>query len=283
MIIITSPQEMRDTVNRLKREGRRVGFVPTMGFFHQGHLALMRTACGENDVVVVSIFVNPLQFGPREDLAAYPRDFERDCRQAEEVGVDYVFNPSAEDMYPQPFRTGVSVSGITEGLCGAGRPGHFEGVATVVAKLFNLVPAGRAYFGQKDAQQVRVVQQMAGDLDFEVEIRVCPTVREADGLAMSSRNTYLEPEERAVAPLIFQALQAGREAIEAGERGAAGVESRMREVLAGEPLITLEYVGVYDSISLKPINEVRGQALLALAARVGRARLIDNIPVILDD
>lgn len=283
MIIITSPQEMRDIVNRLKREGRRVGFVPTMGFFHEGHLALMRSACAENDVVVVSIFVNPLQFGPREDLAAYPRDFERDCRQAEEVGVDYIFHPSAEDMYPQPFRTGVSVSGVTGGLCGKGRPGHFEGVATVVAKLFNLVPAGRAYFGQKDAQQVRVVQQMAGDLDFEVEIRVCPTVREADGLAMSSRNTYLEPEERAVAPLIFQALQAGREAIEAGERGAAGVESRMREILEAEPLITLEYMGIYDNISLEPINEVRGQVLLALAARVGRARLIDNIPVILDD
>ncbi len=283
MIIITGPQEMRDTVNGLKREGRRVGFVPTMGFFHEGHLALMRSACAENDVVVVSIFVNPLQFGPREDLAAYPRDFERDCRQAEEVGVDYIFHPSAEDMYPQPFRTGVSVSGVTGGLCGAGRPGHFEGVATVVAKLFNLVPAGRAYFGQKDAQQVRVVQQMAGDLDFEVEIRVCPTVREADGLAMSSRNTYLEPRERAVAPLIFQALQAGREAIEAGERGAAGVESRMREILEAEPLITLEYMGIYDNISLEPINEVRGQVLLALAARVGRARLIDNIPVILDD
>jgi pantoate--beta-alanine ligase len=283
MLIITGPQEMRDIVNRLKREGRQVGFVPTMGFFHEGHLALMRSACAENDVVVVSIFVNPLQFGPREDLAAYPHDFERDCRLAEEVGVDYIFHPSAEDMYPQPFRTGVSVSGVTDGLCGAGRPGHFEGVATVVAKLFHLVPAGRAYFGQKDAQQVRVVQQMVKDLDFEVEIRVCPTLREADGLAMSSRNAYLEPEERAVAPLIFQALQAGREAIEKGERNASGVEGRMREILEGEPLITLEYAGIYDNISLESINEVRGQVLLALAARLGRARLIDNIPVILDD
>lgn len=283
MIIITSPREMRDTVNNLKRQGRRVGFVPTMGFFHEGHLALVRSACEENDVVVVSIFVNPLQFGPREDLAAYPRDFERDCRQAEEVGVGYIFHPAVEDMYPQPFHTGIIVSGITGDLCGAGRPGHFEGVATVVAKLFHLVPAGRAYFGQKDAQQVRVIQQMVKDLDFEVEIRVCPTVREADGLAMSSRNAYLEPEERAVAPLLFQALQAGRKAIAAGERNAAVVERRMREGLEDEPLITLEYAGIYDNISLEPINEVNGQVLLALAARVGRARLIDNIPVILDD
>ena len=283
MEIITDPGQMRSTVKRHQREGSSVGFVPTMGYFHAGHLALMKTAREENDVVVVSIFVNPLQFGPREDLAAYPRDLERDCAQTAEAGVDYVFHPSAEDMYPEPFLTSVVVRGITGGLCGAARPGHFEGVATVVAKLFNLVPADRAYFGQKDAQQVRVIQQMASDLDFEVEIRVCPTVREADGLAMSSRNTYLEPEERAAAPALYRALLAGKEAIEAGERDPAMVEGRMRDELAAEPLLIIEYMGIYDNICMEPSREVRGQVLLALAARVGRARLIDNMLVILED
>jgi pantoate--beta-alanine ligase len=283
MEIITNPREMRDAVNRLKGEGRSVGFVPTMGFFHAGHLSLMRRAREENDVVVISIFVNPMQFGPGEDLAAYPRDLERDCRMAEEAGVGYVFHPAPEGIYPQPFLTTVSVRGITGGLCGAGRPGHFEGVATVVAKLFHLVPAGRAYFGQKDAQQVRVIRKMVEDLDFEVDIRVCPTVREPDGLAMSSRNTYLEPRERAGAALLYRALQAGRESIEAGERSAAAVEGSMREVLEGEPLLILEYAGVYDNITLEPLDGLRGEILLALAARVGRARLIDNMPVISED
>jgi pantoate--beta-alanine ligase len=283
MDIITDSHEMRTTVNRLKGEGKSVGFVPTMGYFHQGHLALMRAAREENDVVVVSIFVNPLQFGPREDLAAYPRDFERDCRDAREAGVDYVFSPAVEDMYPRPFLTSVVVRGVTEGLCGASRPGHFEGVATVVAKLFHLVPAQRAYFGQKDAQQVRVIRKMVEDLDFGVEIRVCPTVREPDGLAMSSRNTYLEPDQRARAALLYQALKAGAATIEAGERSAAAVEGSMRGVLEKEPSIELEYVGVYDNITLEPLGRLAGEVLLALAARVGKARLIDNMLVILDD
>ncbi len=283
MDIITDPREMRSTVDRLKGEGRSVGFVPTMGYFHQGHLALMRAAREENDVVVVSIFVNPLQFGPREDLAAYPSDFERDCRDAREAGVDYVFHPAVEDMYPRPFLTSVAVRGVTEGLCGASRPGHFEGVATVVAKLFHLVPAQRAYFGQKDAQQVRVIRKMAEDLDFDVEIRVCPTVREPDGLAMSSRNTYLEPDQRARAALLYQALEAGAAAARAGERSATAVEGSMRGVLEKEPSIELEYVGVYDNITLEPVGRLEGEILLALAARVGKARLIDNMLVILDD
>jgi pantoate--beta-alanine ligase len=283
MQVITDPREMRATVNRLKGEGLSVGFVPTMGYFHRGHLALMRAARDENDAVVVSIFVNPLQFGPREDLAAYPRDFERDCRDAGEAGVDYVFHPSAEDMYPRPFLTSVAVKGVTEGLCGASRPGHFEGVATVVAKLFHLVPAQRAYFGQKDAQQVRVIRKMVEDLDFDVEIRVCPTVREPDGLAMSSRNAYLEPDERARAALLYRALRAGAEAVEAGERSAVVLEGVIRGVLAEEPSIVLEYAGVYDNITLEPVGRLAGEVLLALAARVGKARLIDNMLVISDD
>ena len=283
MDIVTDPREMRSIVSLLKEEGREVGFVPTMGCFHRGHLSLMRAAREENDAVVVSVFVNPLQFGPGEDLEAYPRDFERDAQDAREAGVDYFFHPSAEDMYPRPFLTGVAVRGVSEGLCGAFRPGHFEGVATVVAKLFHLVPAQRAYFGQKDAQQVRVIRKMVEDLDFDVEIRVCPTVREPDGLAMSSRNAYLDTDRRARAALLYRALRAGARAVEAGERSAAAVEGVMRGVLAEEPAIEVEYAGVYDKMTLEPVGRLEGEVLLALAARLGRARLIDNMPVMSDD
>jgi pantoate--beta-alanine ligase len=281
--LVTDKGEMRRIVLENRRGGRTVGFVPTMGYFHPGHLSLMRRAREENDLVVVSIFVNPLQFGPSEDLASYPRDLERDCRQAEEEGVDYVFCPTPESMYPQPFLTRVKVEGITEGLCGAFRPGHFDGVATVVAKLFHIVPAQRAYFGQKDAQQARVIRKMAEDLDFEVEVRVCPTVREEDGLAMSSRNVYLEAGERQKACLLYKALTAGRRLAEKGERDAAAVVAEMSSVLEKEPAITVEYLGAYDGLTLDPLQELRGEVLLAVAARVGKARLIDNITVVLDD
>ena len=283
MELISDKKAMREKVMELRGQGRMVGFVPTMGYLHEGHLSLIRAARQENDVVVVSIFVNPLQFGPREDLTDYPRDLERDCRLVEAEGVDYVFHPDEGEMYPRRFLTRVRVEEITEGLCGAFRPGHFEGVTTVVAKLFHIIPAQRAYFGQKDAQQARVISKMVEDLDFDVEIRVCPTVREPDGLAMSSRNIYLSPAERGKACLLYHALEAGRRLIEGGERDAGAVEEAMREVLRKEPEIEVEYLGVYDGRDLRPLRELRGEVLLAVAARVGRARLIDNIPLLLED
>ncbi|MBC7231140.1 MAG: pantoate--beta-alanine ligase [Actinobacteria bacterium] len=277
MRIVTSPAEMLRTVKEARSRGERVGLVPTMGFFHAGHLSLMRTARAENDLVVVSIFVNPAQFGPREDYRDYPRDLERDVRMAEEAGVDCVFHPRVEDMYPEPYLTYVEVEGITEGLCGASRPGHFRGVATVVAKLFHIIPAHRAYFGLKDAQQVMVVRRMVEDLNFDIEVVACPTVREEDGLAMSSRNVYLDREERRAATVLYRSLRLAEELAEAGERDAAKITAAMRELMASEPLVEPEYVEAVDWGLLRPVRHLRGEVLVALAARVGRARLIDNV------
>ncbi len=277
MRMVTSPAEMLRTVRDARSRGERVGLVPTMGFFHAGHLSLMRAARVENDLVVVSIFVNPAQFGPREDYRDYPRDLERDARMAAEAGVDCIFHPRVEDMYPEPYRTYVEVEGITEGLCGASRPGHFRGVATVVAKLFHIIPAHRAYFGLKDAQQVMVVRRMVEDLNFDIEIVACPTVREEDGLAMSSRNVYLDREERKAATALYRSLRLAEELVEAGERDAAKVTAAMRELLASEPLVEPEYVEAVDWGLLRPVRHLRGEVLVALAARVGRARLIDNV------
>ncbi|MDI6831538.1 MAG: pantoate--beta-alanine ligase [Actinomycetota bacterium] len=277
MRIVTSPAEMLRTVKEARSRGERVGLVPTMGFFHAGHLSLMRTARAENDLVVVSIFVNPAQFGPREDYRDYPRDLERDVRMAEEAGVDCVFHPRVEDMYPEPYLTYVEVEGITEGLCGASRPGHFRGVATVVAKLFHIIPAHRAYFGLKDAQQVMVVRRMVEDLNFDIEVVACPTVREEDGLAMSSRNVYLDREERKAATVLYRSLRLAEELAEAGERDAAKITAAMRELMASEPLVEPEYVEAVDWGLLRPVRRLRGEVLVALAARVGRARLIDNV------
>lgn len=279
MKVVTDLREMTSLVKKWRAEGKSVGLVPTMGFFHEGHLSLMRQASRENDIVVVSLFVNPIQFGPREDFAAYPRDFERDCRMAEEVGVDCIFYPSVEDMYPEPFLTVVKVKGITEGLCGRFRPGHFDGVTTVVTKLFHLIPAHRAYFGQKDAQQVRVIQKMVEDLNFDIEIRVCPTVREKDGLALSSRNTYLTSEERKKATLLYRSLKLAERRIEEGKRDAEGIVREMEGLLKSEPDIELEYAGVFDNINLEPVKKIEREVLIALAARIGKARLIDNITV----
>jgi len=275
--VIASPREMRRLVQEHRARGETVGLVPTMGFFHAGHLSLMKAARAENDRVVVSLFVNPTQFAPGEDLEDYPRDLARDVRMAEEVGVDYIFHPSVEDMYPQPYLSYVEVEGITEGLCGASRPGHFRGVATVVAKLFHIVPAQRAYFGLKDAQQVRVIQKMVEDLNFDVDIVVCPTVREEDGLAMSSRNVYLGEEERKAATAIYRSLRLAEEMAREGERDAAAVLAAVRGVLEEEPLVRPEYVEAVDWTDLRPVAEMRGKVLVAVAARVGRARLIDNV------
>jgi len=226
---------------------------------------------------VVSLFVNPTQFGPREDFKDYPRDLARDTAMAAEAGVDCIFHPRVEDMYPEPYLTYVEVEEVTRGLCGASRPGHFRGVATVVAKLFHIIPAHRAYFGLKDAQQVMVIRRMVRDLNFDIEIVACPTVWEEDGLAMSSRNIYLEQEERRAATVLFRSLRLAEGMAAAGERDAGRVIAAMRELMASEPLVEPEYVEAVDWGLLKPVERLEGEVLIAVAARVGRARLIDNV------
>lgn len=264
---------------RAEQAGRSVGFVPTMGYLHDGHLALVRRARVENERVVVSIFVNPLQFGPEEDYERYPRDLERDLALLRAEGVDLVFAPAVAEMYPPGFATTVVVRGpVAERLEGAARPGHFRGVATVVARLLNLVQPQRAYFGWKDAQQVLVVQRLVSDLALPVAIVPVPTVREPDGLAMSSRNVYLDPEERQAAAALPRALFAALEQFQAGERAAEALRRTVRERLAGTP-VRLEYVSVSDRESFEEVERVERPALLLVAAWVGTTRLIDNVPL----
>ncbi|HET6823065.1 MAG TPA: pantoate--beta-alanine ligase [Anaerolineales bacterium] len=254
-----------------------VGLVPTMGYLHEGHLSLVRRAREECDHVVVSIFVNPTQFGPKEDLSNYPRNLDRDLSLLEPLGVDLVWMPTAEIIYPPGFQTWVEVETITQPLEGTSRPGHFRGVTTVVAKLFNAVQPHSAYFGQKDAQQAAVIRQMTRDLNFPIEIVICPIVREPDGLAMSSRNVYLEPAQRKAATVLSRALQAAKEAYEEGERDADKIRGKMKEVLASEPLANVQYVSCADYDTLKELNTVTGKALLSMAVLIGKTRLIDNI------
>jgi pantoate--beta-alanine ligase len=254
---------------------RPVGLVPTMGFFHDGHLSLMRAARAGNETVVVSLFVNPSQFGPGEDLASYPRDEERDLRLAEAQGVDIVFAPAVEEVYPAGFATSVEVDGLTGPLDGASRPGHFKGVTTIVTKLFNMARPDVAYFGQKDAQQALVIDKLVRDLDMPVRVEVCPTVREPDGLAMSSRNAYLTPEDRERAPAISRALRAAEQAVERGQVDAEAVIAAARGEL-DEAGIEPEYLELRSATDLAPAQRVNGSTLLAVAARVGTARLIDN-------
>jgi pantoate--beta-alanine ligase len=254
-----------------------VGFVPTMGFLHEGHIALVRRARDENAHVAASIFVNPSQFGPREDLGAYPRDLPRDLAMLAAAGCDMVFVPEAAEMYPPGFQTWVEVGAVGAPLEGARRPGHFRGVATVVAKLLGIVQPARAYFGQKDAQQLAVIRTMVRDLDLPVAVVGCPTVREADGLALSSRNVYLGPAERAAAPVLYRALGAARDAWRSGERSAERLRQAMRAVLDAEPLADTDYVSVADPLTVDELTTVTGGALLSMAVRIGRARLIDNL------
>jgi pantoate--beta-alanine ligase len=237
----------------------------------------MRHARPDCDIVVVTLFVNPTQFRPGEDFEAYPRDFERDCALAAAAGADYMFNPEVEEMYPDGFKTCVQVEGLSEIMCGEFRPGHFRGVATVVAKLFNIVPAQKAYFGQKDGQQLAVIRQMARDMDFPVEVVAVPTVREEDGLAKSSRNIYLGVQDRADALVLHRALVSASEMIASGERDAATVVAGMERVFATVPSVNLEYIAICDNIYLRPLDEMAGQVMIAVAARVGKARLIDNM------
>jgi len=253
----------------------KVGFVPTMGYLHEGHLALIRRAREECEHVIVSIFVNPTQFGANEDLSKYPRDMERDFRLIEPY-TDLVWMPSAESMYPQGYQTWVEVEAMTRPLEGAMRPGHFRGVTTIVAKLFNSVQPYKAYFGQKDAQQVAVIRQMVRDLNFPIEIVVCPTTREADGLAMSSRNVYLDPEQRKAATVLYRSLSAAKEAYERGERDAENLREIMEELLASQPLAQVQYVSCADYDTLEELGTVKGKALLSMAVFLGKTRLIDN-------
>lgn len=265
-------------VRAARREmGGSLGLVPTMGFLHDGHLTLVRRAREQNDRVGVSIFVNPTQFGPQEDFASYPRDMQRDLALLEKEGVDLVFAPTVEEVYPPGCTSAVEVGGVTKRLEGAHRPGHFRGVATVVAKLFHIVAPTRAYFGQKDAQQVRVIQKMVADLDFDLEIVVVPTVREVDGLAMSSRNVYLNSEERRAALVLSRSLWLAEERFAAGQRDATAMRREMEELISREPLARIDYVSVADAATLAELTTIAGRALVSLAVRIGKTRLIDNV------
>lgn len=276
MIEVSTIRDIRVLLAEERRVGKSIGFVPTMGFFHEGHLTLMRKARESCDVLVVSSFVNPSQFGPSEDYLNYPRDEKRDSALAAAEGVDYLFKPGAEEMYPTGYSTFVEVVGLSEGLCGRFRPGHFRGVATIVAKLFNIVRPDVAFFGRKDYQQLKVIERMVKDLDFGIEIRAIDTVREPDGLAMSSRNSYLSPEERVAAGSLSRALREAVRLVEAGERQSEAIADAVKGILGIEPLVNLEYVEVCDPETLSPIEEIDSEALVALAACVGKARLIDN-------
>ncbi len=253
-----------------------VGLVPTMGYLHEGHLSLIRAAKAKCKSVVVSIFVNPTQFGPNEDLAKYPRDLQHDLKLIEPLGVDLVWTPTVDVMYPNGFQTWVEVDTLTKRLEGEMRPGHFKGVTTVVAKLFNAVQPQKAYFGQKDAQQAAVIRRMTQDLNFPIEIVVCPTVREKDGLAMSSRNRYLEGEDRKAALVLFRALSAAKEVYEAGERNAEELRRKMKEVISAEPRAQMQYVSCTDYDTLEELETVKGKTLLSMAVLIGKTRLIDN-------
>jgi pantoate--beta-alanine ligase len=276
MLIISDIATMQQTASRLRREEKTIGCVPTMGYFHEGHLSLMRRARAECDVVIVTLFVNPTQFGPREDLSSYPRDFARDCRLAEIEGVDVLFAPTTEAMYPEDYETYVTVERLTQPLCGASRPTHFRGVTTVVAKLFNVIQPHRAYFGLKDYQQCKVIQKMVKDLNFDVEIVPCPIVREPDGLAMSSRNAYLSPEERQAALSLNRSLRRAEEMVRQGERNVRVVGEAVQAIIASELLAQIDYAEVVDAETLQPVERIERKTLVALAVKIGRARLIDN-------
>lgn len=277
MEIIKTTAEIKDYVRQVKATGKSLALVPTMGYLHEGHLTLMREAKAACDIVVVSIFVNPLQFGVGEDYTEYPRDLTRDAQMAESVGVDAIFAPTAGDMYPKGYHTFVDVEEITNHLCGRSRPGHFRGVSTVVNKLFNIVQPDQAFFGQKDAQQLRIIKQMVADLNMNLEIVAVPIVREEDGLAMSSRNVYLTRSERRAAPVLHQSLQQAKEAIEAGERNGGIIRDLILRRITSEKLANIDYVEVVSMSGLEPQEKLEGEILIALAVRFGKTRLIDNI------
>jgi pantoate--beta-alanine ligase len=277
MLVLTTIAETRSACARIRASGKTLGLVPTMGALHQGHLSLVRAAQASCDAVAVSIFVNPTQFGPKEDFAAYPRNLEQDCRTLEAVGVDLVFAPSAEEMYPVGASTFVEVAGLSERLDGASRPGHFRGVATVVAKLFHIFAPEHAFFGQKDAAQVAVLRKMVRDLQFSVQLDVCPTVREPDGLALSSRNRNLSNQQRRQALVLPRALLAVQQQVRSGEHGSGTLLATALRILREEPAVQLDYCRIVDPDTLEDVPDVRRGALVAVAAQVGTTRLIDNL------
>jgi pantoate--beta-alanine ligase len=268
---------MKQVARQARSEGRATGLVPTMGALHDGHVSLVRAALADCQPVIASIFVNPAQFGPNEDFQRYPRALESDQKKLEDAGVQYLFAPEVAEIYPTDFRTWVNVDGLSERFEGRARPGHFRGVSTVVLKLLEIVQPQRAYFGRKDAQQARILQQMAHDLHLDTEIVVCPIVREPDGLAMSSRNAYLTPTERRAATIIFRALDGARESITRGERDALRLTAAVREQLRTERLVELDYVDIVDAETLEPVTRLRGACLALVAVKIGPVRLIDNL------
>jgi len=277
MRTISSAAEMTAISREARRSGKRVGLVPTMGALHEGHLSLVRAARSQNDVVVVSLFVNPTQFGPKEDFSKYPRTLEKDAALLEAEKVDYLFHPSVEEMYPQGSSTWVIVEGLSEKLDGRSRPGHFRGVTTVVSKLFNIVQPDLAFFGQKDAAQASVIRKMVRDLDFDVRIVVCPIVREKDGLAMSSRNVYLNPEQRKAATVLYRSLMRVQTLADQGEANAAKLMAAGKQVIGEEPLARLDFFEIVNWDTLDPVPDISKGALVAVAAYVGETRLIDNL------
>lgn len=276
MQIVHKITEVREIVSAWRKEGLTVGLVPTMGYLHEGHQSLIRKSVEQNDRTVVSVFVNPIQFGPNEDLASYPRDINRDMQKVEEVGGDLIFNPEPAEMYPGHFTSFIDTTETTELLCGAVRPIHFRGVCTVVGKLFNIVCPDRAYFGQKDAQQLATIKRFVRDLNFPIEIVPCPIVREDDGLAKSSRNTYLSPEERKAALILSKSLKLGKKAIEDGEKNSQKVIDIITANLKTEPLARIDYVEVVDFENIQRVDTIQGETLVAIAVYIGKTRLIDN-------
>lgn len=276
MKIVETIKEVRDQVKEWRKEGYSVGLVPTMGYLHEGHKSLIDHAVAENDRVVVSVFVNPMQFGPTEDLESYPRDMERDAALCEQAGASLIFHPDPSEMYQEDFSSFVDMNTLTGGLCGKSRPIHFRGVCTVVSKLFHIVTPDRAYFGQKDAQQLAVIRHMVSDLNYGIEIVGCPIIREEDGLAKSSRNTYLNPEERQAALILSKSLAEGKKLLEAGEKNAATIRQVITDKIKTEPLAKIDYVEVVDWNNLEPIETIEGAVLVAIAVYIGKTRLIDN-------
>lgn len=279
MKVVKTIKEVREIVSSWRRDGLTVGLVPTMGYLHEGHQSLISKSVSENDRTVVSVFVNPIQFGPNEDLEAYPRDLKRDMEAVEAVGGDLIFNPEPAEMYTSHFTSFIDTTETTELLCGAVRPVHFRGVCTVVGKLFNIVTPDRAYFGQKDAQQLATIRRFVRDLNFGLEIVPCPIVREADGLAKSSRNTYLSPAERKAALILSKSLALGKKAVDEGERDASKVVSIITESLQTEPLARIDYVEVVDFENIQRVETISGETLVAIAVYIGKTRLIDNFIV----